>query len=421
MTGGYATHLAEAAVAIAERCTACGDCLRVCPVAAEIGIDPDRGESITRGLKQLTDDGRADGDAESWVESCDGSGACLAACPEDLNVRRWMWLNRLKLRERDPGAGAATASQRFRGMARAVRLLAGLQMPDETFGRINRGSDRPAEVTFYTGCNVLRTPQLLLSAIDILEALGISYALIGGTQNCCGILQFAGGDVETSDRIAGHTYERFRELGSDTVLSWCPTCHVQFGDNRHDFEGAEFALDHFTEFLASRLGELEAAFVKPVPARVLLHEHSGLPAINAAVRSLLGAIPELELLPSQAAYVGYACGSLGRNFPERQARQHTALAEAARAAGADTVVSIYHSCHRQLAAARAEHPFEARNYTELLGQALGLEPRRDLYKEIRLAGGLRAVLDPGGDELDDDQVTFLESQILPEPGFKSSA
>jgi hypothetical protein len=119
--------------------------------------------------------------------------------------------------------------------------------------------------------------------------------------------------------------------------------------------------------------------------------------------------------------VGYACGSLGRNFPERQARQHTALAEAARAAGADTVVSIYHSCHRQLAAARAEHPFEARNYTELLGQALGLEPRRDLYKEIRLAGGLRAVLDPGGDELDDDQVTFLESQILPEPGFKSSA
>ena len=260
----------------------------------------------------------------------------------------------------------------------------------------------------------------MLGAIDILEALGVSYALIGGTPNCCGILQFAGGDLETSDRIAGHTYDRFRELGSDTVLSWCPTCHVQFGDNRHEFENAEFSMDHFTEFLAARLEDLKAAFVRPLPARVLLHEHSGLPAINAAVRRLLGAIPELELLPSQAAYVGYACGSLGRNFPDRQARQHAALAEAARASGADTVVSIYHSCHRQLAAARAEHPFEAHNYTELLGQALGFEPRRDLHKEIRLAGGLRAVLGPGGNDLDDEQVAFLESQILPEPGFKST-
>ncbi len=414
----YAAHLAEAASAIAERCTACGDCLRVCPVAAEIELPKERAESISAGLKQLSESGAGDQEAESWVEACDGTGACLAACPEGLNVRRWMWLNRLKLRSRDPEPGAESAARRFRGMAKAVRLLAGLQMPDEIFERINRGSDPPADVTFYTGCNVLRTPQLLLGAIDILETLGVSFALIGGTPNCCGILQFAGGDVATSDRIAGHTYQRFRELGGKTVPSWCPTCHVQFGDNRHDFEEAGFAMDHFTEFLAARLEALGAAFVKPVPARVLLHEHAGLPAVNAAVRRLLSAIPELELLPSQAEYVGYACGSLGRNFPERQARQHAALAEAAKATGADTVVSIYHSCHRQLAAARAEHPFEARNYTELLAEALGLEPRRDLYKEIRLAGGIRAVL---GDELDDDQVAFLESQILPEPGFKGPA
>jgi Fe-S oxidoreductase len=418
MTADYAAHLTEAAAAIAGRCTACGDCLRVCPVAAEIELPKQRAEDLTRGLKQLSQSGAGDQEAENWVEACDGSGACITACPEGLNVRRWMWLNRLKLRSRDPASGAEGAAQRFRGMARAVRLLAGLQMPNETFDRVNRGSDAPADVTFYTGCNILRTPHLLLGAIDILEALGISYALLGGTPNCCGILQFAGGDVKTSDRIAGHTYQRFRELGSETVLSWCPTCHIQFGDNRQDFEDADFALDHFTEFLASRLDDLRAAFVKPVPARVLLHEHASLATVNAAVRDLLCAIPELELLPSQAEYVGYACGSLGRHFPQRQARQHAALAAAAKAAGADTVVSIYHSCHRQLAAAKAEHPFDSRNYTELLCQALGFDPRRDLYKEIRLAGGLRAVL---GDELDDDQVEFLESQILPEPGFKRPA
>ena len=49
---------------------------------------------------------------------------------------------------------------------------------------------------FYTGCNVLKTPHIALLALDIMDALGISYQVMGGPSHCCGILQLKSGDAE---------------------------------------------------------------------------------------------------------------------------------------------------------------------------------------------------------------------------------
>ena len=61
------------------------------------------------------------------------------------------------------------------------------------------------DVVFYTGCNVLKTPHIALLCLDIMDAIGTSYKVMGGPSHCCGVIQLRAGDTETSSRFAGNT------------------------------------------------------------------------------------------------------------------------------------------------------------------------------------------------------------------------
>jgi Fe-S oxidoreductase len=53
----------------------------------------------------------------------------------------------------------------------------------------------------------------------------------GGPGDCCGALQYRTGDVEASGRLAYRTLDRFARSNALLVLSCCPTCPVQLGEN----------------------------------------------------------------------------------------------------------------------------------------------------------------------------------------------
>ena len=61
---------------------------------------------------------------------------------------------------------------------------------------------------FYTGCNVLKTPHIALLALDIMDALGIRYQVMGGPSHCCGVVQMRPGDVEMSGRMGTNSIEK---------------------------------------------------------------------------------------------------------------------------------------------------------------------------------------------------------------------
>ena len=81
---------------------------------------------------------------------------------------------------------------------------------------------------FYTGCNVLKTPHIALLALDIMDALDITYDVMGGPTHCCGIVQMRSGDVATSGRVAENTIDKLSQSKTGQVVSWCPSCQVQF-------------------------------------------------------------------------------------------------------------------------------------------------------------------------------------------------
>src|SRR5258707_7604833 len=89
----------------------------------------------------------------------------------------------------------------------------------------------PAETpdfVFYTGCNVLKTPHIALLALDIMDALGVSYQVMGGPSHCCGVKQSRTGDIEMSGRMGTNSIQKLAQSSSGQVISWCPSCFVQF-------------------------------------------------------------------------------------------------------------------------------------------------------------------------------------------------
>ena len=57
--------------------------------------------------------------------------------------------------------------------------------------------------------------------------------------------------------------------------------------------------------------------------------------------------------------------------------------EAARAAGLDALVAVYHSDHRELCAHERDWPFRIVNILEVVGESMGLH-RHDRFKELKI-------------------------------------
>ncbi|CAN5238629.1 (Fe-S)-binding protein [soil metagenome] len=428
----YADRLAALAAEAADRCTGCGTCFEVCPTAREIGLDPGEAKARVGELSSLTRGGPAADGLTKWLNACDGSARCTDACPEGINVRQWVTIAKMKALEvaRPRSEGATAAASRFRHMAQAVRLLASMQLPSETLQKILAPAEkRTADVLFYTGCNVLRTPHIVLNVMDILDALELDFDVVGGTAHCCGVYQFQEADLPTYERMGHRTFQRFGQSGASKVLTWCPTCTKNFDELEQAVEPASFDLGHISEFLAANLDALKARFKPDQPRRrVVIHEHLGIGATLASIASLLKAVPNLELveLPQDSGF-SYACGGQAAKFKDREQAIHRALAEGAVAAGADTIVTMYHSCHRALSGAEVVYPVKVVNFTDVLAEALGRGGHPDYYRLYKKGGAMdeavaaaRTFLQDNGVRVDESSVQSLTADIFNETGLGGS-
>lgn len=380
---------------ILDRCTACGECVRVCPMPGPAGIGTDDPGAIAAGVLSILRGEASPAASARWAAVCTGSGHCIEACPEGVNPRLMLTLARLAARKREePVERRRVGVTRFGGMSTSVRVLSRLQLPPDLLARFRPDDDdeaEPPEVVFYTGCNVLKTPHIVLLCLDIMDALGVRYRVMGGPSHCCGVLQFRAGDLTTSGRLAYRTVERLASAAGGRVLSWCPTCQIQLGEivapGKTD---THLDLTPFVLFLRDRLDELRPLMTHPVAKRVGLHEHPGVPGVSEAARAILEAIPGLAFVDLEQPRLGWMCNSLS-TLPAWKRDVHRAQLDAAAAAGVDTLAGIYHACHRELCSHERDWPFEVVNFLELVGESMGL-CRPDLFKRLKLMQDVDAIL-----------------------------
>ncbi len=391
---------------MADACTRCGKCVEVCPATEAAGLSADeRGDpvAVIGGVIDIIRHGNGNQAARQWAEGCLLSGECIKACDYGVNPRFLLYMARIEMAHQKNAAQVERKNgiEAFRKVAQEVSHISKLQLDDTLLARLGQGAKSPRpegtkpDFVFYTGCNVLKTPHIALLALDIMDRLDITYDVMAGPTHCCGIVQMRMGDVATSGRVAENTIAKLSQSKSGHVVSWCPSCQVQFTETTlptiEKTQGAKpFEMTPFTLFIHKRLERLRPMLRERVPLRVALHRHPGVHGVVEAAEEILRAVPGIEIVDLHQPSVGLQSNNL-RMLPDyRRQLQEQELA-AAETAGIDALVAVYHSDHRELCAHERDYPFRILNIYEIVGASMGLHHDDD-FKRMKMMQDADAIM-----------------------------
>jgi heterodisulfide reductase subunit D len=426
-----------------DACTRCGKCVEACPVKTPAGVAAPAQEVIV-GVFDILRTGDGPAASRRWASTCMLTGDCIKACDEGVNPRFLLAMARLAMAKAttEPREQRRQGVEQFRKLSRDVTVQSRMQLGDEALARLGQkiaaGNGGPTtgaatpDFVFYTGCNLLKTPHIALLALDIMDALGVTYQVLGGPTHCCGIGQLRTGDSATSANMAENTIHKLARSGQ--VLSWCATCHVQFTEvmlpaYERRVGSRPFEMTPFMRFLGERVEQLPPMLRKPVPMRIALHRHPGIAGVVEAAVKLLTAVPGIELVDLAQPAIGLMSNAL-RTLPEYKKKLQLEELEAARDAGVDALVAVYHVDHRELCAHERDWPFKVLNVLEVVGASMGLA-YPDHYKRLKLLQDVDLIIAETRELIDQHGIgeaaarvavaAMLEDQPLPLQGGSAIA
>jgi Fe-S oxidoreductase len=394
-----------------DACTKCGACFVACPITEAAGAGGADPVATIGGVLDLVRFGEGPEASRQWASGCIMSGECIKACDYGVNPRFLLSVARLAMAaaENEAPERRRAGVAYFRKLNQDVTVLSRLQLSDAALERLGQKPAAPAarpqrdeapDIVFYTGCNVLKTPHIPLLCLDIMDALGVSYRVMGGPTHCCGVMQLRAGDVETSGRFAGNTMEKLATSRTGEVVSWCPSCFVQFTEVMlptfaRAGQAKPFDMTPFMKFLHRHLDRLRPMLRKRVDMRVALHKHPGVAGTIEAAEDILRAVPGLELVDLHQPAVGLQSNNLGM-LPALKRELQLRELEAARDAGIDALATMYHSDQRELCAHERDWPFRIVNILEIVGASMGFA-HEDHYKHLKITQDADAIMAECGD------------------------
>ncbi len=385
--------------AMADACTQCGKCFEACPITEAAGVADAKPQAVLAGVIDILRLGEGNEASRKWASACLLSGECIKVCDYGVNPRFLLAMTRTAMAraDNDPREQRRVGVEGFRKVAREVTHISRLQLDDELLARLGQKSDAPSgderpDFVFYTGCNVLKTPHIALLALDIMDAIGCSYQVMGGPSHCCGVVQIRTGDIATSGRFSENTMDKLAQ--SQSVVSWCPSCHIQFTETVlptvEKARGAKpFEMTPFMIHLRANLDRLRPLLRERVPMRIALHKHPGVHGVVPAAEDILRAVPGVELIDLQQPAIG-AMANYFRALPALRNELQKNELDAAERAGVDALVAVYHADHRELCAHEAARPFRVMNLLEIVGASMGLR-RDDAYKRLKIMNDVEAI------------------------------
>jgi heterodisulfide reductase subunit D len=429
MAETFETALQSRVDQMVDACTRCGKCVEACPVTGPAGLEAearDNPAGVITGILDILRHGEGTAAARDWASGCVFSGECIKACDYGVNPRFLVYMAKVEMArvENDVTTQRRKGVEGFRLVARDVGHLTKLQLDEALLQRIGQGGKRPAagelpDFVFYTGCNVLKTPHIALLALDIMDAIGASYEVMGGPSHCCGVVQMRTGDVATSGRFGENTIDKLAHSKSKQVVSWCPSCQVQFADTTlptlEKMRGAKpFEMTPFTLFLRQNLDRLRPMLRERVPLRIALHRHPGIHGVVEAAEDILRAVPGISIVDLHQPAVGLQSNNL-KALPNYRRELDRMELVAAEAAGVDALVAVYHSDHRALCAHERDWPFRILNIYEIVGASMGLH-YDDHFKRLKMMQDADSILADCKDLVDrhglDPQTTRLAIQAM---------
>lgn len=240
------------------------------------------------------------------------------------------------------------------------------------------------DVLYYVGCTAsydINVKEVGINTINILDALGIKFGILGTEEKCCGSVLLRIGDREF-ERLSSYNIELFNSLNVKTLITSCAGCFRTIKVDYRKMGTLNMEVMHTTQFLARLLREGKIKFTQDVPLKVTFHDpcHTGRHSnVYDDPREVMKAIPGLEFVEMGRNREFSRCcgagGGLKAGYGDIQNMMAQERVKDAEKTGAEHLVSICPFCYQglQIGINARGSVLKMRDLSELVALAMGID------------------------------------------------
>jgi len=364
-------------------CYDCGKCTATCPIS-RVGADYSPRKHVL--ATNLGEEGVITRDPSLFA--CLTCSLCDSRCPAEVAYTPLVQ----KLREQAFDASIKPECPHGGALQSVMRMMASGGAQQNRLSWLDddlKTSPKEGEVFLWTGCTVyydaffpefgLSTVAGTQATVKVLNSLGVT-PVVSADERCCGHDLLWNGDRASFEALAKHNVELVKASGADVVVTPCAECaRTWLLDYEPFLDGAKIRVQHLTEYLAERQGDLKMSNGSTTkvtfqdPCR--LSRHMG---VVDAPREVLNEVPGIEIEEmSRSGTRGACCAGGTWSNCDRFAKQiQVGRLREAKATGAEVLVTACPKCQVHLACAMKdsnignEISIEMRDVAEVVASAL---------------------------------------------------
>ncbi len=312
-----------------DACARCGRCEEACP--ANLSGMPYSPRLLIQNLRKAMNDSLVNGErkpdsellgdviTEQFPWYCTTCGACLTKCPAFINpvdevvdLRRYQVLTSGKM----PKSVGDTLRNLERqgnpwGMLPETRMTwaEGLNVKVLTPGE-------QTDVLLFMGCAATfdeRNKKVARSFVKILQMTGVDFSVLGFDETCCGETARRMGHEYIFQEFARKNIEAFGKVKFNRIVTACPHCFNTL-KNEYPQMGADYTVQHYSEFLAGLNLPITAAENNAIHGRLTFHDSCYLGRYNQiydAPRKLLDSSGVTRVEMARRGVDSFCCGGGG--------------------------------------------------------------------------------------------------------------
>jgi len=360
-------------------CIQCGRCTGGCPLSLSSPLN------IRRIIYEFLVRDKLDVNQMPEIWDCTTCSTCTLRCPKGLDpamilvgMRRVLTEGgRVKPTVRD----ALESTFKFgnpwgRGKAKRADWAQGLNVKN-----LSEGAN--AEILYFVGCTPSyddRVQAVARAMVKVFEKAEVDFGILGNEEICCGSEMRRLGEEGLFEFLVEDSLEIFKRHGVKRMVTTSPHCYNTF---KNEYEGLDFEVQHYTQFVAGLIEQGKLTFSKEVNRVVTYQDPCFLGKQNGVYdepRAILRSIPGLKFVEFDRSRERSLCceGGGGRMWVEASSSSGERLAETrvkdALELGAEVIATACPFCMLTLEDAvkttGAEDSIQILDIMELVAQAI---------------------------------------------------
>ena len=365
-------------------CTACGQCVTVCPIIPFTSIKDAEPGHVMDTVLDVFRHGASSDIANMRIYSCMSCLTCRPECPEDLDPSLGLSLARGILREAGEPIPRGLSFLLPETGFNLMKAIEALQIKPEDrpwITDVKSGDNIQADTVIFTGCTGIMQPDLVLTARDLVRRVDSTVRVLGGVDYCCGDTNLRAGNPEAAKDHFLRLVDALNRFSPQNVLLLCPTCKAFFDMYQPD---TDWSWRFITDFLVEHLDKLGRP--EGTGATVTIHDACHLtrgehPDLESP-RKLLQAIPGHEIIEMKNSRETALCcggsamaavGKPGMDFRSKRL-------EEAQETGAQIMAVYCPGCQSVFAPEMAKLPIKVESIIQLLGRSVGVSHENKLLR-----------------------------------------